>query len=164
MQKTRKVEILVNPPAMRKLFTGAGCPGIAKLIGSIQRHGTQKVSSMSIPDPDDLIHGVTDAVMKGFGVTESFATHAQTMKALFGATDLAGSARKRKPEHVSGLEIGPFTAADGSRIEATQLQWLAMLGRVKDQIAPAALKKVDEFCAAVVHAERTAVPLDTSEL
>jgi hypothetical protein len=114
---------------------------------------------MNIPDPDDLIYGVTDAVMKGFGVEKSFATRAQAAKLLFGEAE-----PQNRPSPVSGLEIGSFWAADGRIIEATPLQWLNMLNCVKDNIAPAALKKVDAFCNDIVEMEKTATLFDTTVL
>jgi len=159
MQNAIKIDTVIDPQKLSQLFTEAGCPGIVKLIASIVLRRSSKISSMNIPDPDDLIYGVTDAVMKGFGVEKSFATRAQAAKILFGE-----AVPPNRPEPMSGLEIGPFWAADGRRIEATPLQWLDMLGRVKDNIVPAALRMVDGFCNTIVEAETTAAPLDITEL
>ena len=159
MENVIKVDTVVDPQKLSRLFTEAGCAGIVKLIVFASEHKLFKVSSMNIPDPEDLIYGVTDAVMKGFGVEKSFVTRAQATKMLFGEAK-----PQNRPEPMSGLEIGPFWAADGRRIEATPLQWLDMLGRVKDNIAPAALKMVDGFCNAVVDAEKTAASLEITDL
>jgi len=159
MPNVIKVDTVIDLEKLEKLFMEAGCIGIVNLITTISRRKLQKVSSVNIPDPEDLIYGVTDAVMKGFGVTASFATRAQANQLLFGKTNAFDG-----HEPMSGLEIGPFWAADGRRIEATPLQWLDMLYRVKDRISPAALKKVDVFCNAICTMETTAVPLDTHDL
>jgi hypothetical protein len=143
MQEPIKVDTAVDPEKLGKLFIEAKCVGIANLIANISLGWATKISSVDIPDPEDLLYDVTDAVMKGFGVTASFATRAQTSKLLFGESKMPNGY-----EPMSGLEIGPFWAADGRRVEATPLQWLDMLYRVKEKISPAALKKVDDFCYA----------------
>jgi|GEM_PF-2607294 len=159
MENAIKVDTVIDPQKLSRLFTEARCAGIVKLIVFANEHKSFKFSSMNIPDPEDLIYGVTDAVMKGFGVEKSFVTRAQAAKMFFGDAD-----PKNRPVPMSGLEIGPFWAADGRRIEATPLQWLDMLYRVKDNIAPAALRMVDSFCNTIVEAETTAAPLDITEL